>query len=164
MKKALILTSLLALVLMGAGCEKSFEYNWGSDDYDDDYDYSWGDYDSIPSATIDVPASVSAGEEFDIVATISHNADETQLLHSIDIGETYLEGIAVPSATPNFSEEYLLDDGTYTHTFLVDVPVGGTTVTFHAIALESGNWKGAFDVCFDDGLNCSFYTISTYVE
>ncbi len=161
MKKALLLMSVFALVLMGAGCERSYDYEW-EDDYD--YDYSWGDYDSIPEATIDVPTSVVVGEEFDVVATISHDSSETQLLHSIDIGETYLEGVAIGSSTPDFSESYLLDDGTYTHTLLADIPAGGTTVTFHAVALESGNWKGAFDVCFDDGLNCSFYTVSTYVE
>ena len=153
--------SVFALVLMGAGCEKSYEYEWSAGD---DYDYSWGEYDSIPEASLDAPASVTVGEEFDLIVTISHDADEAQTLHSIDIGATYLEGIALTSSTPEYSESYLLDDGTYTHTLLTDIPVGGTDVIFHAVALESGNWKGAFDVCFDDGLNCSFYTVSTYVE
>lgn len=155
--------SAFALVLMGAGCEKSFEYEWSADD-DYEYDYTWGDYDSIPEATLEVPTSVAVGEEFDIVATVSHDSDETQLLHSIDIGATYLEGVAITAATPDFSESYLLDDGTYTHTLLTDIPAGGTDIVFHAVALESGNWKGAFDVCFDDGINCAFYTVSTYVE
>ena len=153
--------SVFALVLMGASCEKSYE--WSSDD-SAEYDYSWGEYDSIPEASISVPSAVDVGEEFDVVATITHDADETQILHSIDIGATYLEGVAITSSTPDFSDAFLLDDGTYTHTLLTDVPVGGSTVTFHAVALESGTWRGAFGVCFDDGLNCSFYTISTYVK
>lgn len=164
MKKTLLLMSLFLLVLMGASCEKSFEWSTGGDDYEYN-DYAWGDYDSIPSAELSVPVSVAVGESFDIVAHVTHDADETQLLHSIDIGESYLEGIAVLSSTPNFSESFYLDDGTYTHTLLTDIPAGdGADIIFHAVALESGNWKGAFDVCFDDGINCSFYTVSTFVE
>ena len=164
MKKTLFLMSLFALVLVGAGCDRSFDWDFGDSDYQYD-DYAWGDYDSIPSAELTVPVSVVVGESFDIVAHVTHNADENQLLHSIDIGESYLEGIAITSSTPDFSESYYLDDGTYTHTLLTDVPAGdGVDIVFHAVALESGNWKGAFDVCFDDGINCSFYTVSTFVN
>ena len=156
--------SLFALVLVGAGCDRSFDWDFGDSDYQYD-DYAWGDYDSIPSAKLTVPVSVTVGESFDIMAHVTHNSDETQLLHSIDIGGSYLEGIAVTSSIPDFSQSYYLDDGTYTHTFLTDVPAGdGVDIVFHAVALESGNWKGAFDVCFDDGINCSFYTVSTFVE
>jgi len=162
MKKALLLISLFSLVLMGASCERSYEWTPGDDG--SDYDYSSGEYDSVPVAVIHAPTSVAVGEAFEVVATITHNADETQTLHSIDMGETYLEGVAITSSDPAFSQAYLLGDGTYSHTFMTDVPVDGLTITFDAVALQSGNWKGAFDVCLDDGLNCSFYTVSTYVE
>lgn len=159
--------SLFALVLVGAGCERSFEWSAG-DKASDDYEYdesAWSDYESVPSATLTVPVTVNVGESFDIVAHVFHSADTTQLLHSIDIGESYLQGVAIISSEPEFLDEFLLDDGTYTHTLLADIPAGdGADVIFHAVALKSGNWKGAFDVCFDDGLNCNFYTVSTYVN
>ncbi|KKS11214.1 MAG: hypothetical protein UU63_C0013G0008, partial [Candidatus Uhrbacteria bacterium GW2011_GWF2_41_430] len=43
MKKTLFLMSLFALVLVGAGCDRSFDWDFGDSDYQYD-DYAWGDY------------------------------------------------------------------------------------------------------------------------
>lgn len=161
MKKIFII--ICALILVGAGCERSIEYQIGADS-DLEYDYSWGEYDSIPEAVVDAPEVVQVGEVFEIKVDIVHSSNEVQYLHSVDIGETYLNGVAVISSDPNFSEVYLLDDGTYTHFLGVDIPANGLALTFNAVALKVGNWQGAFDICFDDGLNCGFYTIQTEVN
>lgn len=155
----------IALVLMGAGC------GFGTDDYsydDDDYsDYEYGDY-KIPDGwdvDVDYPTSVAIGDEITIVATVTNNTGEDQILHSIDIGETYLEGVAITDTDPAYSDSFLLDDGTYTHFFIVDVADGeSSTVTFTGTALTAGDYQGAFDVCIDDGLTCNFLQVRTVIQ
>ncbi len=162
MKK--FLYGAFALVLMGAGC------SFGTSDYDfDDYydDYDYGSYE-IPEGwevDVDYPTEAAVGDEITIVATVTNNTGDDQVLHSIDVGETYLEGVAIVDTDPAFSDSFLLDDGTYTHFFIIDVADGDSaSVTFTGKALSAGDYQGAFDVCIDDGLTCNFLQVRTIVE
>ena len=164
MKK--ILLGAFALVLMGAGCSfGAGDYSF--DDYDYDYDYDYGTFE-IPAGwevDVDYPTEAAVGDEITITATVTNNTGDDQVLHSIDIGETYLEGVAIVDTDPAFSDSFLLDDGTYTHFFIVDVADGASsTVTFTGKVLSAGDHQGAFDVCIDDGLTCNFSQIRTIAE
>ncbi|MBT4857278.1 hypothetical protein HON52_03780 [Candidatus Uhrbacteria bacterium] len=165
MKKVLL--GAFALVLMGAGCSFGGD-DYSFDDFDYDYDdYEYGDY-TIPEgwdSAVAYPLEALEGDEITIVATVTNDTGEDQVLHSIDIGESYLDGIAITSTDPEFTDSFLLDDGTYTHFFVIDVPAGESTeVTFTGRALTAGDYQGAFDICIDDGLTCNFLQVRTLVE
>lgn len=162
------------LVLTGAGCSYSFgdtsegDDFWDDEFWDEDYDYDYGDSYTIPEgldADVEAPLRASLGEQFEVVVTVENASEEDQILHSIDIDAEYIDGIAVTGATPEFNENFLLDDGTITHFFETPVAAGETaTFTFNMEALTAGDYKGDFDVCFDDGLTCEFLQIRTLVE
>ena len=135
----------LALVLLGGGCLSGPE-NIGVE--------------------IDVPTRVAAGESFEITAHITNTDDETRILDSIDIGDEYLEGIAIISSDPMYSQTFHIPiDNTMSHTLLTPIEAGETlSVTFTAEALTTGDYAGAFDVCFDHGANCLFLSVRTLVE
>lgn len=162
MKKLLL--GACAVVLMGAGCGLGSDYSFDDYDYDyyDDYDYS------VPegwTADVEAPLTVAVGDEFEVVAMVTNETGEDQMLHSIDIGETYLDGIAVTGSEPDFTDSFLIGDGTYTHTLEVDVPAGESAeVTFMMTALSAGDYSGAFDICTGEGLSCTFLTVRTVVE
>jgi hypothetical protein len=165
------------LVLTGAGCSYSLgdTFGGGDDDFweDDSWmeDYDYAEYESdyqIPEgldADLDAPLRAALGEQFNVTVTVTNESAEEQMLHSIDIDSEYIDGIAVTGATPEFNENFLLDDGTITHFFEQSVPAGESlTVTFDMEALSAGDYKGDFDVCFDDGLTCEYLQIRTLVE
>ena len=118
------------------------------------------------TVAIDVPTRVAQGEVFQIVADVTNTGDETQILDSIDIGDEYIEGIAIHSSDPMYSETFHVPiDNTMSHTMQRDIEPGETLiVTFTAEALHTGDYAGAFDVCINSGGNCLFYSIRTLVE
>jgi len=151
-------------VLLGAGC------NFGASD-----DSTILDYDDLEAGAYEVPegwgvetdypTTAAVGDEIVITVTATNNTGEDQVLHSVDIGETYLEGVAIVDTEPAYSDSFLLDDGTYTHFFIMDVADGeSATVTFTGRALLAGDYQGAFDVCIDDGLTCNFLQVRTVIE
>lgn len=159
----------LALVLMGAGCSfgSSDSVDWDYDDGGDEMEWDASAYQIPDGWDVDVqsPVAVSVGDEVIIAVTVTNNTGEDQVLHSIDIGQTYLEGVAIISTDPVYSDSFLLDDGTYTHFFLVDVANGeSATVTFTGKALSAGDYQGALDVCIDDGLTCNFLQVRTVID
>lgn len=176
MNKYLFGVLAFTLVLTGAGCSYSFGDSaeddiWDDEFWDEDYMYDDMDYEdayTIPEgldASVDAPLRAALGEQFNVVVTVTNDSAEEQLLHSIDIDSEYIDGVAVTGATPEFNENFLLDDGTITHFFEQSVPAGESlTVTFDMEALNAGDYKGDFDVCFDDGLSCEFLQIRTLVE
>lgn len=172
MSKKIPLLLLALLVLTGAGCDFSFGDSVMSDDddfmmedtmnYDPDRDYE------VPdglAAKVNAPLRASVGEAFQVTVDVTNNSSEDQLIHSIDVDANYIDGIAVVSTDPLFTDSFPLDDGTVTHFFEQPIAVGETsTITFNVEAVKAGDYQGAFDVCFEDGLVCSFLQIRTIVE
>ncbi len=173
----------LAFLLMGAGCTSPSNFFLDGDtatdstfetydEYEDDYSYveeelEEDDYvmpDGLQSK-VDAPLRATVGERFEVIATVTNNTTQDQFLHSIDVSEAYLDGVAIVSTTPEYSQSFSLDDGTMTHYFKETVPAGQTyAVTFELEALTAGDHGGAFDVCFHEGLDCSYLQIRTIVE
>ena len=118
------------------------------------------------TVAIDIPTRVSQGETFEIIADVTNTGDETQTLDSIDIGDEYIEGIAILRSDPMYSETFHIPlDNTMSHTIQRDIgPSETLTVTFTVEALHAGDYIGAFDVCINSGGNCLFYSIRTLVE
>ncbi|PJE77170.1 hypothetical protein COV05_00985 [Candidatus Uhrbacteria bacterium CG10_big_fil_rev_8_21_14_0_10_48_16] len=166
-KFAILPFMAFALILTGAGCT-FFDYS-GDDSVESSSAIDSSEYDyEVPdglTAVVDAPLRASVGESFPVVVTITNNTDEEQLLHSIDVAEAYIDGIAVISTSPVFTESFILGDGTVTHFFETPVPAGEVvTATFTMEALTPGDMRGDFDVCFAEGGTCAFLQIRTIVE
>lgn len=109
------------------------------------------------------PAQVTVGETFSILVRVSNNAAETQILDSIDIELSYLEGIRIESSDPPYSDTFEVF-GYQSFTLLRDIPPGGEVVVqFRASALAAGNYRGDIDICVNTGGNCSTRVLHTAV-
>jgi len=169
-----------ALILTGAGCS-TVDVSFGDEGdtaveegttAEDDTSVMADDFDAedyeVPDglvAVVDAPTRVAVGEQFDVTVTITNSTGEDQFLHSIDVSEEYLDGSVVLSVDPTFTDSFPLDDGTVTHFLEADVLAGEElVVTFSMEALKTGDFGGAFDVCFVEGFTCSYLQIRTIVE
>ncbi|NQV90561.1 hypothetical protein HQ487_04120 [Candidatus Uhrbacteria bacterium] len=163
MYKKVFLGVLCSLVFMGAGCSTAY-FNRETTTDDEEYVSDYIMPEEL-SARVDAPLHATLGESFEVIATIVNGSDEDQLLHSIDVDSAYLDGIAVVSTSPSFADNFLLDDGTITHFFTTNVPAGETVaITFTLEGVTVGDFKGDFDVCFDDGFTCQFLQVRTVIE
>lgn len=161
MKKSFLALGLAALVLVGAGC--SFDESF--DNFSSDEDYGETVFPAGVSVEVEAPLTATVGEEIQIVATLTNDSGENQVLHSIDIGLDYLNGIAITASTPQFTDRVDLPDNTKSHFLLVDLAAGeSTTVTFDATTLTAGDYSGTFDVCMDQGYACNFLEVRTLVQ
>jgi hypothetical protein len=115
------------------------------------------------SVAIDSPPEVTAGQPFEIRTTVTNAGTEAARLDSIDIGDSYLEGVAIESSQPAWGDTmHVPIDNTLSHDFQANVPAGGSfTVTFTARAKRSGHFAGDFDVCVNSAFNCFFEQIAT---
>ena len=117
-------------------------------------------------ATVEAPFVVVKGNTFTITATIENLLDSEQKLDSINIGDAYLEGVAVTGSSPSFSGTWHVPiDNTISHTFEIPIPARETlTVTFSVTALTLGDFEDAFNICVNGPTSCIFKRIRTLVE
>ena len=115
---------------------------------------------------VDAPIMATMGETVTLQVSIENLAAEPQLLDSIDIADSYLEGLGIQRADPPFTESYPLGLVDYqSFTFQRDIPAGETmNVQFYVVATRIGDWSGDIDVCIGSGSVCSTFIVRTVVE
>lgn len=115
------------------------------------------------SVAIESPPEVTVGQTFVIRTTVTNTGAEAARLDSIDIGDSYLEGVAIESSEPAWGDTmHVPIDDTLSHDFQANVPAGSSfTVTFKARAKRAGRFAGDFDVCVNSAFNCFFEKIAT---
>jgi hypothetical protein len=117
--------------------------------------------------SVSVPPSANQGDTVSIQITVQNPTGQNMDLDSIDIDNTYLNGIAITGSSPSFTEQYSLEPflPQESFTFHQNVPAGGSlTVLFTGTAVGSGTVSGALDVCIDDGADCKGTTIQTVIN
>jgi hypothetical protein len=115
---------------------------------------------------VEAPLQVEAGAPVEILVSVENNTADEGLLQSIDISLDYLEGIAVESSQPMFSQSSLLEFGPEmrSYAFLRPVPAGGVEqVTFSGIAVKEGDFSGEVQVCMGMIPVCDTFVIRTIV-
>ena len=115
---------------------------------------------------IESPTPVELHEQFPIATHIKNESTTNVTLRSLDIGDTYLEGISIDRSDPPFSDsEHVPIDNTVAHSFEIDVTPGEhLVVIFYAEATRPGIHQGDFDICVNSLVNCDFQSITTRVE
>jgi hypothetical protein len=118
------------------------------------------------SMWVESPGRVNLGEPFTFLAHIKNESEEGVVLHSLDIGDSYLSGVSIARSEPMFSElEHIPIDNTVEHSFEIHIPPGEhLVVTFHAEATAPGVQQGDFDFCVNSLVNCEFQTITTSIQ
>lgn len=120
---------------------------------------------SSVEVSVDAPANVPLNERFEIIITIENITDEEQTLDSIDIEDSYLEGLSVELSEPPFSSTEPIPLVAYqTYTMQHRIPAGSTVeVRFLMVGEMEGKYGGDIDVCINLATNCLTRTIVTEV-
>ena len=115
---------------------------------------------------VDAPLEVSNGDRFVVTIQIENTADETQVLHSIDIWDHYLQGIAIVSTEPAYRQSYHIPiDNTQSFEFYLDIgPHETITITLNATAVAPGDFNSFFDACINSDISYLTYPIRTVVR
>ena len=104
---------------------------------------------------LDIPVIVSLDDEFVTQVTITNKLNETQELVSIDIGDGYLEGIALITTYPNYSDQmHVPIDNTVSYSFGKEIgPHESITIDLHWRALSAGEFSDEIDFCINSELS-----------
>ncbi|MFT5685798.1 MAG: hypothetical protein ACI8RZ_006752 [Myxococcota bacterium] len=118
------------------------------------------------SATVDVPAQVSAGETFELTVTVYNTAPQEQTLYSLDLADEFMAGTEVVGSDPPYgSYMHVPIDNTESYEYMTPIPSGGsTTVKLTMLATDAGSWSGEVDVCVDGNARYNSYMMSTNVQ
>ena len=113
--------------------------------------FSCSDPENI-SLYVDCPISVKKGETFSIITTIKNTSNhQQQKIVNIDIDDNYLDGIAILSTIPDYSDVlYIPIDNTQSYSFNEIVrPNEEIVIEFIAKAFKAGTFKGTIDFCIN---------------
>lgn len=100
---------------------------------------------------VQAPLRVNNGDKFVITASVENTAPETQTLVSLDIGDAYLEGIAILRTEPdNKQASHVPIDDTMSYEFDLPVEAGGRIeIKLFAEAVQAGDHNSHIDFCIN---------------
>lgn len=101
---------------------------------------------------IEAPLQAIKGESFVIHVSVRNTASEPQTLVSLDVGEDYLDGIAIAKTVPEHSAaEHIPLDNTMSYDFNQSIAPGATLkIDLYAQAIKTGDFKAGVDYCIND--------------
>lgn len=114
---------------------------------------------------VNAPTQTAKGNRIMIPITIQNTSAAPQVLDSIDIPMSYLNGIAIEGSEPEYIDSYPIPFADYhSYTFMREIAPGDTfVVRFFALAVKTGDFSGEIDICIDSGTNCASFYARTVV-
>lgn len=111
---------------------------------------------------VECPVETQRGSSFDIIVTVRNIANKPQKLVSLDVGDRYLDGVAVVKTEPKFSESsHIPIDNSVSHVFNETIPANGELkVVVNAKAVKTGDFSDDLDVC----VNTSYSFLTTQLR
>lgn len=115
---------------------------------------------------VTVPLRAVAGEEVELVVSVTNLGYETQLLDSVDIFDSYMQGVAIHGTDPPYTDYFHLPVvNVRTYEFQRSIPSGETVeVVFRAVAVKEGDFAGQFDVCINLPTSCLSRPVRTVIR
>lgn len=111
-----------------------------------------------------LPDAVATGDEFSFSVVVHNDDVREKELSTIDIEESFLEGILVSQTEPATTEEYYVF-GYKIFDFGIPIPANSSVeVVFNAKAVQSGDFAGGLDVCVDGDASCLYNSIRMVIE
>lgn len=113
---------------------------------------------------ISYPPRVTLGDAFDIQLIITNTATHPQHMLAVDITSGFLDGIEIVSTDPGFTR--IQDNGDYQSYFIEkDIAPGQSlALTFHAKAIQPGDFAADFDSCIDTPNNWTTNMVGIAVD
>lgn len=115
---------------------------------------------------VNAPLHVTVKQEFVVEVRVQNTAARSQKLDSIDVGDRYLQGVAIQSTEPAFKQSMhvpLVNMQSYEYG--QPIAAGGELVVkFHAVAVKAGDYSATMDICINSGSSCSSHPIRAVVE
>lgn len=97
------------------------------------------------SAVIDMPKEITKGSEFKIKVKLKNTQNETRMLDTVDVSDTFLKNITIKSSDPAFaSTEHVEDLVSFIFNYKMN-PGEEKIFEFDAVAENAGTCKGDFD-------------------
>ncbi len=151
MNRQMIGCGLLLLGLASAGCDAVEEITSGPKDV---------------TVQVNAPLHVTVKQEFVVEIRVQNTAARSQSVHSIDIGDSYLVGVAIQRTEPAFKQSMhvpLVNMQSYE--FGAPIAAGGEQVVrFYAVAVKAGDYSATVDVCINGPSVCQSHPIRAVVE
>jgi hypothetical protein len=115
---------------------------------------------------ITAPIQAQKNEEFVIVTKVKNTASVPQTLVSLDIGDAYLNGIAILRTEPDFREaSHIPIDNTMSYVFELTIDQGNDVeVLLYAKAIKSGDHRSEIDFCINSEFSFISKPIRTIVD
>ena len=115
---------------------------------------------------IQAPPVAKSGQEFIITATVENHAAKAQTLVSLDIGDQYLDGIAILSTEPNYHDTThvpILKQRSYEFDLPVK-PGEKVHILLHARAVKTGDHNSEIDFYINSNSSSLTRSLRTTVE
>jgi tetratricopeptide (TPR) repeat protein len=124
------------------------------------------------TVNIDVPSEVRVGDHFVLQINITNTKKTSQELDSIDIYESYLDGVGIDKAVPAYLNDREVTYGHndpledyHTYAFSQTMAANSSTdVQFNMVANTAGDYEGLVFVCVNSPTLCNIYMIQTVVK
>ena len=115
---------------------------------------------------VDAPAVVQLDDDFEITMKLVNTANKSQKLASIDIADSYLNGIMVIKTAPEYRESMRIPIGNMmSYVYKHSLPPGDTVVfVLYCKAVDTGDFMGDFDFCINSDFNFMSKNVRTIVK
>lgn len=144
-------SALLVLGLLAAGCSAVEEITEGPKDI---------------TAQVNAPLHVTVKQEFVIEVRVQNTAAKSQKLVSIDVGDAYLQGVAIQRTDPAFKQSmHVPIVNVQSYEYGQPIAAGGELVVkLHAVAVKAGDFAADVSVCVNSESTCQVHPIRAVVE
>ncbi|MGH9776840.1 MAG: hypothetical protein ACRD5I_00355 [Candidatus Acidiferrales bacterium] len=115
---------------------------------------------------VNAPLHVKVKEGFVVEVRVQNTSAQSQRLDSIDVGDRYLQGVAIQSTEPAFKQSmHVPIVNMQSYEFGQPIAAGGEVVVkFHAVAVQAGDYSATVDVCINSASSCSSHPIRAVIE
>ncbi len=114
---------------------------------------------------VDAPEQIPLNEPFAVTIQLTNLITTSQMLHSIDVENSYLENISLNSSTPAYKTMRSLPLTKFaSYTFEEEIPANQTVVIeLNFVGQTVGQFSGLIDICMADGTLCLAHSLETTV-
>jgi uncharacterized repeat protein (TIGR01451 family) len=122
------------------------------------------------TVSVDAPIQIDNGDKVEFTVNVTNDGTDTIEIVGVNIGAEYLDGIAVDSATPAYTDVLPPDEtaiGEALQYFYFSIPVApgeSASITFSGAAIAPGDYGGSLDVYVDSDFSCIPKVIRTVVK
>ncbi len=115
---------------------------------------------------VNAPLYVSVKQEFVIEVRVQNTSSRPMSLNSIDVGDRYLQGVAIQKTEPAFRQSmHVPVVNMQSYEFGQTIPAGGELlVKLNAVAVKAGDYAADMSICINGPSTCASHPVRAVVE